>query len=309
MEEDAQNSEARIAEVVREAVQKAFSLSPRSYAPGGQPTPETLFQSRRAAALKQEIILTGRKLWQRSYVDGNGGNLSARLTDDLILCTPTLVSKGDLTPEDIGLVDLNNALVCGDRPQTSEILLHLEIYKAIPQARAVVHCHPPYATAHAIAGVTPPQHLLPEQEVFVGPIAISPYHTPGTAEFARSILPYVHQHRVILLANHGLVSWADTPTHAEWAVEILETYCQTAHLARQLNPNFNAIPPAEITKLLDVKRQLGIPDPRFTEQPTPAAEDRNPPGPIPVEELVQSLTRQILAYAAAHLNSEPGVRR
>lgn len=294
--------EDQITRIVREAVQKALAIEAQlPEIPRHPIDPETLFYSPQAQRLKDEIIRTGRKLWQRAYVDGNGGNLSARLTDNYVLCTPTLVSKGDLTPEDICLVDLNNALVCGDRAQTSEILLHLEIYKALPHARAVVHCHPPYATAHAIAGVTPPQHLLPEQEVFVGPVAIAPYDTPGTPSFARSILPYIKTHTTILLANHGLVSWSDTVTHAEWAVEIIETYCKTAHLARQLNPDFSAIPVERVSDLLHVKRQLGIPDPRFTEQPKPPSPPQTdaPPESAATERLVQTLTRQLLAHIAA----------
>jgi L-fuculose-phosphate aldolase len=111
--------------------------------------------------------------------------------------------------EEFCLVDLDNLQICGSRSQTSEIQLHLEIYKAVPIARAVIHCHPPYATAHAIAGVVPPGNLIPEQEVFVGPVALAPYETPGTREFAKMILPYVRNHNTILLANHGIVCWAD----------------------------------------------------------------------------------------------------
>lgn len=293
--------EAQIAEIVREAVHRALALRPAAPSPD---TPAALFHSAHARALKDEIVRTGKKLWTRAYVDGNGGNISARLTERDVLCTPTLISKGDLTPDDICLVDLDNALVCGDRSQTSEILLHLEIYKAIPHCMAVVHCHPPYATAHAIAGVPPPQHLLPEQEVFVGPVAISPYETPGTAAFARTILPFIQTHSTVLLANHGVVSWSDSVTHAEWAIEIIEAYCQTAHLARQLNPSFSVIPPEKVADLLKVKRQLGIPDPRFPEQPTPAFAPRchvdsndSQLSHKETERLVQSLAREILAYA------------
>jgi hypothetical protein len=117
--------------------------------------PEILFASPAAEAIKDEIIRAGRKLWQREYVDGNGGNISARISDEYVICTPTLCSKGDMQAKDLSLADLNSSQICGDRPQTSEILLHLEIYKAVPSARAVIHCHPPYATAHALAGIVP----------------------------------------------------------------------------------------------------------------------------------------------------------
>ena len=103
------------------------------------------------------------------------------------------------------------------KPRTSELLLHLEIYKAVPEAKAVVHCHPPHATAYAITGRVPPNLIIPEFEILVGKVAIAPYETPGTQAFAETVLPYVKQHNTMLLANHGIVCWADTVTHAEWS--------------------------------------------------------------------------------------------
>jgi L-fuculose-phosphate aldolase len=221
------------------------------------------FRSAEVHALKEEIIRTGKKLWDREYVDGNGGNISARISPNWVICTPTMLSKADLTVDDIALVDLESSQVCGDRARTSEILLHLEIYKAVPQAKAVIHCHPPYATAHAIAGVVPRGNLLPEQEVFVGPVPLTPYETPGTIEFARTVVPVVKKHNTILLQNHGVVSWADTITHAEWLIEVVETYCKTIMIAGQLRPTLKEIPPEKIADLLAIKRRLGLPDARY----------------------------------------------
>ena len=152
----------------------------------------------------------------------------------------------------------------GSKPRTSELLLHLEIYKAVPEAKAVVHCHPPHATAYAITGRVPPNLVIPEFEVFVGKVAISPYETPGTKAFAETVLPYVKQHNTVLLSNHGIVCWADTVTHAEWYAEVLDTYCWTlmiaiatgrAHLAN-LSEKHSA-------DLLAIKKKLGLPDIRF----------------------------------------------
>jgi L-fuculose-phosphate aldolase len=220
------------------------------------------FRSAGVHALKEEIIRTGKKLWDREYVDGNGGNISARISPNWVICTPTMLSKADLTADDIALVDLESSQVCGDRARTSEILLHLEIYKAVPQAKAVIHCHPPYATAHAIAGVVPQGNLLPEQEIFVGPVPLTPYETPGTIEFARTVVPVVKKHNTILLQNHGVVAWADTITHAEGLIEVVETYCKTIVIANQLRPALIEIPPQKIAELLAIKRRLGLPDAR-----------------------------------------------
>jgi L-fuculose-phosphate aldolase len=208
---------------------------------------------------------------------------------------------------DLSLVDLNNCQICGDRPQTSEILLHLEIYKAVPAARAVIHCHPPYATAHALAGIVPRGNLIPEQEVFVGPVALAPYETPGTMAFARTILPFVQDHNTILLTNHGVVCWADTVTHAEWYVEVIENYCKTLLIASQLGVPLKEIPADKIGGLLAMKERLGLPDPRLRNQAAGGHGNRGHGAtavasqPLPlhakdIDELIASVTSQVLAF-------------
>lgn len=246
-----------VSEAVRRALEKWFAaVEPVDH-------PRELFHAPRAQALKKQIVRVGRKLWQREYVDGNGGNISARLSPELVICTPTLVSKGDLRIEDLSLVDLDNCLIAGNRPRTSEIHLHLEIYKQVAQAQAIIHCHPPYATAHAIAGLVPQPNLLPEQEVLVGPVALAPYETPGTLEFAKTVLPMVQQHNTILLANHGIVCWADSVSHAAWRAEVIETYCKTVMIASHLRSPLPQIPPNKVDELLAIKRRLGLPDARL----------------------------------------------
>ncbi len=232
------------------------------------PSPASAMCSFEAERLKTEMILVGRKLWDRGYVDGNGGNLSIRLSDSCVLCTPTMLSKGDLTPVDICLSDLEGNILAGQRARTSELLLHLEIYNANPKARAVLHCHPPHATAFAITGAPPPVGLIPEYELLIGPVAFTPYETPGTKAFAETVLPFVQHHNSILLANHGVVCWADTLTHAEWLVEILDTYCKTVLLAQQLGRPLTFIPEHKLLELLEVKRRLGFPDVRLRDDPS-----------------------------------------
>ena len=222
-----------------------------------------LFSTPDAEAIKKEICAVGRKLWMRQFVDGNGGNISYRIGANEVLCTPTLVSKYDLTPDDIGLTDLEGVQIAGAKPRTSELLLHLEIYKAVPEAKAVVHCHPPHATAYAITGRVPPNLIIPEFEVFVGKVAVSPYETPGTKAFAETVLPYVKTHNTVLLSNHGIVCWADTVTHAEWYAEVLETYCWTLLIASQLGVPISQISEKHGEDLLALKKKLGLPDIRF----------------------------------------------
>lgn len=265
---------ALIESIVRRAVAECAGQHARLIPASDDPF--EIFHSPAAMAIKEEIVRTGRKLWQRQYVDGNGGNISARVSENYVICTPTLLSKGDLQVEDLALVDLENRRICGPRPHTSELLLHLEIYKTVPEAKAVIHCHPPYATAHAVAGVVPRLNLVPEQEVFVGPVALSPYETPGTQEFARTVRPLARDHNTILLANHGVVCWADTVTHAEWYVEIVDTYCKTVLIASQLRPELPEIPPDKIAALLAIKQKLGmsLPDARLAAQQRQETETR-----------------------------------
>jgi L-fuculose-phosphate aldolase len=256
-----------VAEQVREVVQAVVEVLREPKA--GEDSPLVATNSFEAQALREEIIRVGRKLWERQYVDGNGGNISVRLGTRYVLCTPTMLSKGDLEPADICLSDLEGNILAGDRSRTSELLLHLEIYKANPRARAVLHCHPPYATAFAITGTVPPNGLIPEYEVFIGPAAVAPYETPGTQAFAETILPYVQDHNTILLSNHGIVCWSDTVTHAEWLAEILDTYCKTYLIALQIGKPLSFIPDSKIQEILALKRRLGFPDARMGRVPEP----------------------------------------
>jgi L-fuculose-phosphate aldolase len=291
----------------------ASSPASAGAAVSGNPKWEALLNSPEAKKIKDEICAVGKKLWHRSYVDGNGGNISYRLTDEAVICTPTLVSKSDLKPEDMSLVDLEGNQLAGGRPRTSEILMHLEIYKAVPEARGVVHCHPPHATAYAITGRVPPTCIVPEFEVFVGRVAISPYETPGTKKFAETVIPFAKTHNTILLSNHGIVCWADTVTHAEWYAEVLETYCWTLMIASQLGSPITFIPPDKTLDLLGIKQKLGIPDARhgltecqLCDMPEPAGAialaphpgsggPSDSPGRDDVNAIVKSVTDAVMA--------------
>ena len=255
-----------------------------------EPSPSAASSSFEAEALRAEILRVGRKIWERQYVDGNGGNISCRLGSKYVLCTPTMMSKRDMEPADICLSDLEGNIVAGDRLRTSELLLHLEIYHANPRARAVVHCHPPYATAFSLTGTAPPIGLISEYEIFVGPAALARYETPGTQAFAETVLPFVQSHNTILLANHGVVCWSDTVTHAEWLVEILESYCKTCVIAKQIGKPLTFIPEAKIQEILELKRKLGFPDARMEQ--LPAVDPSQPPANHPE---LEALVRQIIS--------------
>jgi len=202
-------------------------------------------------------------MWERAYVDGNGGNLAIRVGEDLALCTPTLVSKGFLKPEDMCLVDFEGNQLLGSKKRTSEILMHLQMMKRQPQDLASVHGHPPYATAFAVAGIEPPTCMIPEYEVFCA-VAIAPYRTPGSPEMGRLVADLVDQHNTILMANHGVVTWShNSVEEAYWRMEIIEAYCRTLVVAAQLGKPLNTFTPEQLKDLLRIKQGLGFVDPLY----------------------------------------------
>ena len=223
---------------------------------------EAFYNSPYCQNIRDQICDMGRRLWQRAYVDGNGGNMAVRVGEDIAICTPTLVSKGFMKPEDMCLVDFEGTQLCGDKRRTSEILMHLQMMKKQPKAVATCHCHPPYSTGFAVAGVQPPTCMVPEYEVFAS-VAIAPYRTPGTPEMGKLVSDLVDKHNVILMANHGVVSWSHNNIEdAYFKMEILEAYCRTILVASQLGRPVGTMTPAQLQDLLKIKQSLGIPDPR-----------------------------------------------
>lgn len=225
---------------------------------------EAFFNSPEIHALKLQICDVGRRLWQRAYVDGNGGNIAIRVGEDIALCTPTLVSKGFMKPEDMCLVDLDGKQLAGSKKRTSEILMHLQIMKQQPKALATAHCHPPHATAFAVAGVEPPTCMIPEIEVFIGKVPLAPYRTPGTPEMGKLVADLVDKHNTVLMGNHGAVSWSHVSVEdAYFKMEILEAYCRTVWVASQLGQPLKTFTTEQLKDLLRIKQGLGIPDPRI----------------------------------------------
>jgi L-fuculose-phosphate aldolase len=241
--------------------------------------PERLLRSAALEEPRREICDIGRRLWQRAYVDGNGGNVSVRVSDELVLCTPTLASKGFLRPEDLCLVDMDGVQRAGARRRTSEVLMHLAVYAAQPLARACVHAHPPHATGFAIAGISPPGELTPEMEIFCGPVPVAPYRTPGSRAMGEAVAALAGRHNTILMANHGVVTWGSGVEDAYFKLEIVEAYCATLQVVTRLGRPPRRIPPAQLAELLAIKQALGIPDPRLPPTSPPSPTDGHPPRP------------------------------
>jgi L-fuculose-phosphate aldolase len=213
--------------------------------------------------LKQEICEIGRRIYNKGFAAANDGNISFRLSDKEVLCSPTMVSKGFMKPDDLCTVDMDGNQLSGKRKRSSEILLHLAIMKARPDIRSVVHCHPPHATAFAVAREPIPQCVLPEVEVFLGDVPITKYETPGGQAFADTVLPFVSKTNIIILANHGTVSFDVSVERAYWWTEILDAYCRILMLSRDLG-KVNYFTEKETRGLLDLKQRFGFTDARLS---------------------------------------------
>jgi len=212
---------------------------------------------------KLEICEIGDRIYKKGFAAANDGNISYRVGENEVLCTPTLHCKGFLKPDDICTLDMLGNQTAGRKKRSSEALLHLEIMKKRPEVKSVVHCHPPHATAFAIAREPIPQCVLPEVEVFLGDVPITKYETPGGQAFAETILPFVEKTNVIILANHGTVSYGETVEQAYWWTEILDAYCRMLMLARGLG-NVHYLSQDKTHELLDLKQKWGFQDPRNT---------------------------------------------
>jgi L-fuculose-phosphate aldolase len=211
---------------------------------------------------REQMCEIGRRVYNKGFAAANDGNISYRLSDDRVLCSPTRVSKGFMKPDDLCIVDLDGKQISGKKKRSSEILLHLTIMRARADVRSVVHCHPPHATAFAVAREPIPKCVLPEIEVFLGEVAISPYETPGSQSFADTVLPYVKDTDTILLANHGTVTYGSDLEDAYFKTEIIDAYCRILLLARQLG-RVHYYSDEQAAELIRLKPNLGIPDPRL----------------------------------------------
>jgi len=213
--------------------------------------------------LKRQMCEIGRRIYQSGFVAANDGNISVRAGNGRYLCTPTGVSKGFLKPTDIAVVNDAGKQVEGAIPRTSEILLHLEIFHELDWVNAVVHAHPPHATAFAVAGIDVPSCILPEVEIFIGQVPLAEYDTPGGKDFAETILPYLrNKANTILLANHGAVACDSTLEKAYYHMETLDMYCRILLLSKEIG-SVQQLPDQKVRELMDLKKQMGIADPRL----------------------------------------------
>jgi L-fuculose-phosphate aldolase len=207
-----------------------------------------------------DIVEVGRRLWVQGFVASNDGNISVRLGPDRLLTTPKSVSKGFMTPEMMVVTDMDGAKVRGARDASSELKMHLEVYRQRPDVGAVVHAHPATATGFAVAGVPLNRAVLAEVITTLGGIPIAEYATPSTAELPAAIRDYIKAHDGLLLANHGALAVAPDLFAAYYRMETIEHFAKISLVARQLGRE-NLLSRDEVTRLQNLRGMYGISSP------------------------------------------------
>jgi L-fuculose-phosphate aldolase len=210
---------------------------------------------------RKEIVEIGRRCYERGFVAAMDGNMSCRVTGDLIAATPAGLCKGTLAAEDVVVLDGSGRRVEGHREASSEILLHLEIYKERPDVGGVVHAHPPTATGFAVARMPLAECVLPEVITTLGNVPLAPYATPSTIEVPESIRPKLRGHNAFLLANHGTVTLGATIQEAYFTLEKVEQFARVMLVARQLG-RVSVLTADDVKKLTAIapdKAPLNIP--------------------------------------------------
>ncbi len=206
-------------------------------------------------ALRQKLVSVGEMLAHRRFVAGTDGNLSARLADGRILVTPSGVAKGSMVADDLVVVDAAGTVVQGRGTPSTELAMHLEVYRRRPEVAAVIHSHPPYATAFAVAGEALPDDVLPEIVVFVGPIPLTDYAPPGTEAVPQSLEPTIDTASAWLLRNHGLLTCGRSVDEAVHRHEQVEHLATIVHHARMLGA-VNQIPGEDFDRLNAMRQRL-----------------------------------------------------
>ena len=210
--------------------------------------------------IRADIVEAGRRLYARAYIASNDGNISARLDDQRLVTTPKSVSKGFMTPDMMVIVDYEGNKVAGDRDPSTELPMHLEIYRNRPDVNAVVHAHPPLATGFAVAGIPLTRAVLAEVITTLGSIPIAEYGTPSTDELPSAVRKYIKAHDGMLLANHGAVTCGPTVMGAYYKMETIEHFAKISLVARLLGRE-NLISKDEVERLQGLRGFYGIPSP------------------------------------------------
>lgn len=209
---------------------------------------------------RADIVEVGRRLWARGYVASNDGNISVRLDQNRLITTPKNVSKGFMTPDMMVITDLAGRKIAGERDPSSELKMHLEVYRHRADVGAVVHAHPPTATGFAVAGIPLDRAVLAEVITTLGSIPIAEYATPSTEELPAAVRRYVKAHDGLLLANHGALAMAGDVMGAYYRMETIEHFAKISLVARTLGRE-HLLSRDEVERLQGLRGMYGIASP------------------------------------------------
>ena len=209
--------------------------------------------------IKKQICDIGKRIYDRGMVAANDGNISVKISDNEFLCTPTGVSKGFMTPDYICKVDAEGKVIqanAGFKP-SSEIKMHMRVYKERPDVKSIVHAHPMYATGFAIAGIPLTQPIMPEAVIALGCVPIAEYGTPSTNEIPDAVSKYLQHYDAVLLANHGALTYSDSLLAAYHKMESVEFYAKLLYISKNLGGP-KELSEDQVQKLYEIRRQFGM---------------------------------------------------
>jgi L-fuculose-phosphate aldolase len=223
------------------------------------------------SSLRADIVEVGRRMYARGYTASNDGNISVRYGADRLLMTPKSVCKGFMSPDMMCVTDLEGRKLQGDRDPSTEMLMHLEVYRQRPDVQAVVHAHPPIATGFAVAGIPLDRAVLAEVVTTLGSVPIAEYATPSTLELPAAVRKYVKAHDGMLLANHGALTLGNDVYAAYYKMETIEHFAHISLVARLLGGE-RLLSREEVFRLQGLRGSYGIASPAPI-CPEPAAAD------------------------------------
>jgi L-fuculose-phosphate aldolase len=209
------------------------------------------------STLRADIAEIGRRMYARGYTASNDGNISVRLGSDRLLMTPKSVCKGFMTPDMMCVTDLDGKKLQGERDPSSEMLMHLEVYRQRADVQAVVHAHPPTATGFAVAGIPLDRAVLAEVVTTLGSVPIAAYATPSTTELPEAVRQFIRAHDGMLLANHGALTVGGDVYSAYYKMETIEHFARISLVARLLGGE-NILSREEVMRLQQLRGTYGI---------------------------------------------------
>ena len=269
-----------------------------------------MFQRRYPSDQKAKEIICdiGRKMYQKHFVAANDGNLTIRVSKDAIIMTPTGISKGDLTPEMLLKVDMEGNILRGVFKPTSEMPMHLRIYREDDNIMSTAHAHPVFLSCFANMGAELDLALTPATAAISGKIQVAPFCNPGSQELAESVAPYVKDYGIVMMANHGPISWGYSPLEAWFILEEAENYAKLAIIQKYIVKEFRPITKAQIKEVADThdivinpKRMVNAPDVTTNLEPGTSFAERPIPGVSLDDESVERIADAVIRKFAKML--------